>query len=167
MRLPVSPSSPLAVSAAVRSRARASVANDPRPSPSPAQNLSVRLTHTLRQQVHDAALASGVPVSSWLRHVVQHLTPQDFPTRWQPGAPPKEVWEDLARITQPSHDSRIYTRHFMIRVDEENGRMMYPRISSTDGNDFICKIDLTLLGPKDTLVAPAVRKGQRAKWCIR
>jgi hypothetical protein len=50
----------------------------------------------------------------------------------------------------------------LIRVDEENGRMMYPRISSTDGNDFICKIDLTLLWPKYTLVAPAVRKGQRA-----
>ena len=65
-----------------------------------------------------------MPVSRWLRHVVQHVTPQDFPASWQPGAPPKERWEDLARVTQPSHDSRTYTRRFMLRVDEDTGRKL-------------------------------------------
>jgi hypothetical protein len=90
--------------------------------PSPAQNISVRVTEGLRQQVYDATRASDRPASRWLGYVVQHVTPQGCSASWQPGAPPKELWEDLARVTQASHDSRIYTRRFIIWVAEATGR---------------------------------------------
>jgi predicted HicB family RNase H-like nuclease len=54
--------------------------------PSPFQAISVRVTPALRQQVQEAAQAMGIPVSRWLGNVVQHVTPEDFPASWQPGA---------------------------------------------------------------------------------
>jgi hypothetical protein len=92
--------------------------------PGPAQNLSVQVAAGLRQQVHAAASAAGVSISMWLRHIVQHVTPPDFPASWQPGAPPKARWEDLTRVTHPSHDSRTYTWRFILRVDEDTGRKL-------------------------------------------
>jgi hypothetical protein len=91
---------------------------------SPVKPFSVRVTPALRQQVHDAAHAMGVPVSRWLRHVVQHVTPEDFPANWQPGASPEGTWEDLTRVRPLSHHSPRYARRLMIRVDEAAGRKL-------------------------------------------
>jgi hypothetical protein len=92
--------------------------------PSPFQAISVRVTPTIRQQVEEAAMAMGLPISRWLRHVVQHITPEDFPASWQPGAAPEASWEDLTRVRPPSHHSPNSARRFMIRVDEEAGQKL-------------------------------------------
>jgi hypothetical protein len=92
--------------------------------PSPAKNISVRVTQALRQQVQDAALAARVPVSTWLRHVVQHVTTADVQASWPPGATLEDRSEDMARRALQSHDSRTYARHFMIGVDEATGQKL-------------------------------------------
>jgi hypothetical protein len=92
--------------------------------PSPAQNLSVRVTEALRQQVYDAATALRVPVSTWLRHVVQHITPDDLLASGHPEAAAEEAWEDRTRRGLRSRESRRYARRFMIRVDEATGRKL-------------------------------------------
>jgi hypothetical protein len=92
--------------------------------PSPAQNLSVRVTAGLRQQVYDEARTSGVPVSTWLRQVVQHITPDDFPASGPPEITSEDEEEDRTRRRPRSHESRRYTRRFMIRVDEATGRKL-------------------------------------------
>jgi hypothetical protein len=78
----------------------------------------------LRQQVHNAEIAIGVPISRWLRHVVQHITEAAFPTNWQPGDVPEESWKDLTRVRPPSHHSPNYARRFTIRLDEESGQKL-------------------------------------------
>jgi predicted HicB family RNase H-like nuclease len=92
--------------------------------PSPSQNLSVRVTEDLRQQVYDTAAASGVPVSTWLRHVMQHITPDDFRTNGPPEITSEDEEEDRTRRGLRSHESQRYARRFMIRVDEATGRKL-------------------------------------------
>jgi hypothetical protein len=52
-----------AVSPGVGNHPQAGLADRPGPPPSPARTSSVRVTPTLRQHIHDAAMAVGVPVS--------------------------------------------------------------------------------------------------------
>jgi hypothetical protein len=71
--------------------------------------------------MEEAAKAMGIPVSRWLRHVVQHVTPEDFPASWQLDVSPEESWEDFTRVRPSSHHSPNYTRRFLIRMDQESG----------------------------------------------
>jgi hypothetical protein len=66
----------------------------------------------------------GVPISRWLGHVVQHITPAEFPESWQPGAGSEASWENLTQVRPRSHHSPNYARRFMIRVDEAAGRKL-------------------------------------------
>jgi endonuclease YncB( thermonuclease family) len=61
----------------------------------------------LHKQVEKAAAGAGLKTAPWLRHMVRQITIEDFPTSWRDATPPER-----------SHDSRIYTERFMLRLDE-------------------------------------------------
>jgi len=56
--------------------------------------------------VEKAAMAAGVKIAPWLRTVVRQVTTADFPASWE-----------VERLEERSHDSRIYGRRFMLRLD--------------------------------------------------
>jgi predicted DNA-binding protein len=75
--------------------------------PGPVRHLYLYVASELSEQVQQAATAAGVKIAPWLRHMVRQVTITDFPASWQ-AATPREY----------SHDSRIYTERFMLRLDE-------------------------------------------------
>jgi hypothetical protein len=48
-----------------------------------------------------------VKTAPWLRHQVRQITVTDFPASWQ-----------AARPTARSHESRVYGKRFMLRLDD-------------------------------------------------
>jgi hypothetical protein len=55
----------------------------------------------------------------WLRHMLREITAVDFPTSWCTGdAPRRGIPEGR------SHDSRVYGRRFMLRLDEPTREML-------------------------------------------
>jgi hypothetical protein len=63
----------------------------------------------LHAQAQKAAIAAGVKIAPWLRHMVRQITISDFPASWQE-----------ERSEERSHDSRIYGTRFMLRLDEHS-----------------------------------------------
>jgi predicted DNA-binding protein len=76
-------------------------------SPGPVRHLYLYVPSELHEQVEKAAAAAGVKAAPWLRHMVRQVTITDFPASWQEATPHEH-----------SHDSRIYTERFMLRLDE-------------------------------------------------
>jgi hypothetical protein len=61
----------------------------------------------LYEAVQKAATTAGVTTAPWLRHMVRHIRLADFPASWQ-----------AEHSDGRSHDSRIYGKRFMLRLDE-------------------------------------------------
>jgi predicted DNA-binding protein len=76
-------------------------------SPGPVRHFYLYVPSELHEQVEKAAAAAGVKAAPWLRHMVRQVTITDFPASWQEATP-----------GQHSHDSRIYTERFMLRLDD-------------------------------------------------
>jgi hypothetical protein len=77
--------------------------------PGPMRHLYLYVPSELHEQVQKAAAAAGVKAAPWLRHMVRQITITDFPASWQEAIP-----------REHSHDSRIYTERFMLRLDERS-----------------------------------------------
>jgi hypothetical protein len=73
----------------------------------PVRHLFLFVDTELHQRVEKEAIAAGVKIAPWLRHMVRHITITDFPTNWQ-----------KATVEERSHDSRTYGTRFMLRLDE-------------------------------------------------
>jgi predicted DNA-binding protein len=76
-------------------------------SPGPVRHLHLYVPSDLHKRVQQAATAAGVKAAPWLRHMVRQITITDFPASWQEATP-----------RERSHDSRIYTERFMLRLDD-------------------------------------------------
>jgi predicted DNA-binding protein len=76
-------------------------------SPGQVRHLHLYVASELHERVEKAATAVGVKTAAWLRHMVRRITIADFPASWQEATPHKH-----------SHDSRIYTERFMLRLDD-------------------------------------------------
>jgi hypothetical protein len=70
------------------------------------RHLSLGVDSELYQCVQQAATAAGVQIAPWLRHMVRRVTIADFPTSWHEATP-----------RERSHDSRMYIKRFMLRLD--------------------------------------------------
>lgn len=73
----------------------------------PVHHLHLYVPFELHEQVQKAAAASGVEAAPWLRRMVRQITIADFPASWQE-----------ASSDERSHDSRIYGKRFMLRIDD-------------------------------------------------
>jgi predicted DNA-binding protein len=73
----------------------------------PVRHLYLYGASALHERVEKAAIATGMKIAPWLRHMVRQITITDFPRSWQE-----------ARSEKRSHDSRTYDRRFMLRLDE-------------------------------------------------
>jgi hypothetical protein len=73
----------------------------------PVRHLFLYVASDLHEQVEKAATAAGLKTAPWLRHMVRQIAIEDFPASWQE-----------ATLRERSHDSRTYTKHFMLRLDE-------------------------------------------------
>jgi hypothetical protein len=72
----------------------------------PVRHLSLYVSFELHARVQKTAIAAGVNMAPWLRHMVRQISEADFPASWQ-GATP-----DVR-----SHNSRTYGARFMLRLD--------------------------------------------------
>jgi hypothetical protein len=73
----------------------------------PVRHLSLVVDTALHARVEQAVTAAGMNIAPWLRSMVRQITIDDFPASW--------LEESSERR---SHDSRIYGRRFMLRLDE-------------------------------------------------
>jgi hypothetical protein len=73
----------------------------------PVYHLHLYVASELHERVEKAAATAGMKAAPWLRHMLRQVTITDFPTSWQEALPGTH-----------SHDSRIYDRHFMLRLNE-------------------------------------------------
>jgi predicted DNA-binding protein len=73
----------------------------------PVRHLYLYVASDLHEQVQKAATAAGLKTAPWLRHMIRQITIVDFPASWQEATP-----------REHSHDSRIYTERFMLRLDD-------------------------------------------------
>jgi predicted transcriptional regulator len=78
-----------------------------------ARHLYLYVPSELYEQVEKAATAAGVKIAPWLRLMVRQIAITDFPVSWQEVTPPER-----------SHDSRIYTERFMLRLDATASRKL-------------------------------------------
>jgi hypothetical protein len=72
----------------------------------PVRHLYLYVDSDLYEAVRKAATTAGVTTAPWLRHMVRHIHLADFPASWE--AEPSD---------ERSHDSRIYGKRFMLRLD--------------------------------------------------
>jgi hypothetical protein len=54
---------------------------------SPVRHLYCYVASDLHAQVQKTAAAAGVKVAPWLRHMVRHITTEDFSASWQEARP--------------------------------------------------------------------------------
>jgi hypothetical protein len=73
----------------------------------PVRHLYLYVESELHERAEKAAIAAGVNIAPWLRHMVRQVSMADVPASWQE-----------ARSEQRSHDSRTYGTRFMLRLDE-------------------------------------------------
>jgi hypothetical protein len=71
------------------------------------RHLHLYVSSDLREQVKKAAAAAWLNTAPWLRHMVRRVAIEDFPASWQEATP-----------RERSHDSRMYLKRFMLRLDE-------------------------------------------------
>jgi hypothetical protein len=72
----------------------------------PVRHLYLYVDTALHARVEKVASASGVKTAPWLCSVVRQITLTEFPVSWQE-----------ATLEERSHDSRTYSRRFMLRLD--------------------------------------------------
>jgi predicted transcriptional regulator len=73
----------------------------------PVRHLYLYVDTALHARVEKAAIAAGVKTAPWLRSMVRQITMADFPDSWQ-----------AEQSGERSHDSRIYGKRFMLRLDQ-------------------------------------------------
>jgi predicted DNA-binding protein len=73
----------------------------------PVRHLYLYVASALYERVEKAAIATGMKIAPWLRHMVRQITITDFPRSWQE-----------ERSEKRSHDSHTYDTRFMLRLDE-------------------------------------------------
>jgi predicted DNA-binding protein len=73
----------------------------------PVRHLYLYVESELYERLEKAAAAVGMKIASWLRHMVRQMTIADFPASWQE-----------ERSEERSHDSHMYAKRFMMRLDE-------------------------------------------------
>jgi predicted DNA-binding protein len=73
----------------------------------PVCHLYLSVESKLHERVQKAATTAGLKIASWLRHMARQITITDFPASWQEATP-----------RERSHDSRMYLKRFMLRLDE-------------------------------------------------
>jgi hypothetical protein len=73
----------------------------------PVRHLYLYVQSDLHERVEKAAIAAGVKFAPWLYHMVRQITISEFPASWQE-----------ERSEAQSHDSRVYGKRFMLRLDE-------------------------------------------------
>jgi predicted transcriptional regulator len=73
----------------------------------PVCHLYLSVESKLHERVQKAGTTAGLKIASWLRHMVRQITITDFPASWQEATP-----------RERSHDSRMYLKRFMLRLDE-------------------------------------------------
>jgi predicted DNA-binding protein len=71
------------------------------------RHLYLYVASALHERVKKAAIATGMKIAPWLRHMVRQITITDFPRSWQE-----------ERSEKRSHDSHTYGTRFMLRLDE-------------------------------------------------
>jgi hypothetical protein len=85
------------------------------------RHLSLDVPSKLHGRVEQAATAAGVKTDPWLRHMVRQIAIEDFPASWLE-ATPREC----------SHDSRIYTERFMLRLDHTSSLKLQELVDRFD-----------------------------------
>jgi hypothetical protein len=90
-------------------------------SPSQVHHLHLYVPSELHEHVEQAATAARVKTAPWLRDMVRQVTIEDFPASWQEATPPER-----------SHDSRIYTMRFMLRLDTTSSLKLQELINRFD-----------------------------------
>jgi hypothetical protein len=80
----------------------------------PFHSLFFEGTDALHQQVGKAARRTGMDGAPWLRHLLRHITVEDFPASWGAGDAPRR-----GTTGGRSHDWRVYGRRFMLRLDDQ------------------------------------------------
>ena len=73
----------------------------------PVRHLYLYVASDLYEHVQRAATTAVVKVAPWLRHMVRQVTITDFPASWQE-----------ERLEGRSHDSHVYDKRYMIRLDD-------------------------------------------------
>lgn len=73
----------------------------------PVRHLYLHVDAELYTRAEEAAATAGVKIAPWLRSMVRQITLTDFPASWHEATPEER-----------SHDSRIYGRRFMLRLDK-------------------------------------------------
>jgi hypothetical protein len=73
----------------------------------PVRHLSLYVDTELHEHIERAATAVSMYIAPWLRAMVRQITLTDFPASWQEATP-----------SERSHDSLIYTKRVMLRLDE-------------------------------------------------
>jgi hypothetical protein len=73
----------------------------------PVRHLYLYVASALYERVEKAAIATGMKIAPWLRHMVRQITITDFPRSWQE-----------ERSEKRSHDSHTYSTRFILRLDE-------------------------------------------------
>jgi len=81
---------------------------DQRESQGPVHHLYRYVPSDLHDRVERAASAAGVKLAPWLRQMVRQITIEEFPASWHEATPHER-----------SHDSRIYSGRFMLRLDDQ------------------------------------------------
>jgi len=71
------------------------------------RHLYLYVASDLYEHVQRAATTAVVKVAPWLRHMVRQVTITDFPASWQE-----------ERLEGRSHDSHVYDKRYMIRLDD-------------------------------------------------
>jgi hypothetical protein len=79
----------------------------PRASEGLVRHLSLYIESDLHKHVEKAAIAVGMHIAPWLRSMVRQITIDDFPASWH-----------ADQSEERSHDSRVYGKRFMLRLDE-------------------------------------------------
>jgi len=81
--------------------------------PRPVRHLYLYVASDVHARMKKAAVAVGVNVASWLRHIVCQITVPDFPASWQ---------EEQSGAR--SHDSRNDDTRFMLRLGEASRKQL-------------------------------------------
>jgi hypothetical protein len=72
----------------------------------PVRHLYLYVASDLHVRVEQAAANAGMKMAPWLRAMIRQITTADFPASWE-----------AERLMERSHDSRIYGKRFMLRLD--------------------------------------------------
>lgn len=84
----------------------------------PVRHLYFHVDTKLHTCVEEAASAAGMKIAPWLRAMVRQMTIDDFPANWE-----------VERLEERSHDSRIYSTRFMLRLDAASETTLQQLIS--------------------------------------